>query len=200
MNDRTFQADRARVLDDPRRRIWLPPDEVLSTIGLQPGAVVADIGAGTGYFALPFAEAVGPTGKVFAVDFQPAMLEIIAEKLSMHVRLRNVDIRSGSAASTMLDRMSVDVVFMANLWHELDEVSFVLAEAKRVLRKDGRLFIVDWRADVPSPPGPPAHHRVALRVVTETLGAEGWHVIASGHIGSYSHFIDAEPNKERKSL
>jgi len=197
LNDRTFQADRARVLDEPQRRIWLPPDEVLSTIGLQPGAVVADIGAGTGYFALPFAEAVGPTGKVFAVDFQPAMLGKIAEKLSAIKHLANIELRSGAAGSTTLDSQSLDMVFMGNLWHELDEIPSVLDEVKRVLRGAGTLAIVDWRADIPSPPGPPADHRISLADVLKTLHTGGWRVIKSGNVGSYSHFVVATPGEGR---
>ena len=70
MHDRRFNSSLANRLDDPDRLLWLPPHEVIAALGIQPGDVVADIGAGTGYFALPLARAVGPKGKVCAVDAQ----------------------------------------------------------------------------------------------------------------------------------
>ncbi len=197
MNERTFHADRAHVLDDPNRPTWLSADHVIAKIRLKENSVVADIGAGTGYFAIPFAEMVGSRGKVVAVDFQSAMLGKIKAKLDAYQRLTNVELVSGSATSTTLQAKSVDMVFMANLWHELDELPSVLSEAARVLRQDGRLAIVDWRADMASPPGPPAAHRVALASVIQTLESNGWKILDSGFVGVYSHFVLAETSTNR---
>ena len=192
MNERTFHANNAKMLDNPERRTWLPPDQVIAKIGIRQNAVVADIGAGTGYFAFPFAEVVGPGGKILAVDFQPAMLETIRSKLETRERVSNIEIVSGSAAATNLQARSVDIVFMANLWHELDELPSVLVEAGRILRPAGRLAIVDWRADMSSPPGPPDAHRVGLDSVLHNLESHGWNVVDSGLVGSYSHYVVAQ--------
>ncbi len=74
MNERTFRASEAHKLEDPDRQKWLPVQDVLAALDLRPGMCMADIGAGTGYFTLPAARAVGPQGRVFAVDLQPEML------------------------------------------------------------------------------------------------------------------------------
>jgi len=69
MNTRTFKASDAHRLDDPERLKWLPPDEAIQMLSLEPGMTVADIGAGTGYFSLPFARAIAPEGRVLAWTF-----------------------------------------------------------------------------------------------------------------------------------
>lgn len=119
---------------------------------------------GTGYFALPFARAVGIDGKILAVDFQKEMLEKLRLKLSGPVALQNIVLVEGEAARTTLAGNSCDLVFMANLWHELDDEAGVLAEVKRLIRPGGCLVILDWGGDVaPSsrsacrPPGPPGY-------------------------------------------
>ncbi len=71
MNDREFKHTEAHKLEDPERLKWLPPAEILAHLRLGPGMKVADIGAGTGYFSIPIARAVGALGHVFAVDLQP---------------------------------------------------------------------------------------------------------------------------------
>lgn len=192
MNERTFNAGHAHRLEDPERLTWLPPDEVIGQISIKPGAVVADIGAGTGYFTLPIARAVGDAGRVYAVDFQREMLSHIRKKLSAPGSPSNVQVVEGEAARTTLPAGSCDVVFMANLWHELDDYPDVLREVGRILRAGGFLAIVDWRADLPSPPGPPVEHRVAASRVQATLRDNGWSVLKGGQVGIYSHLILAE--------
>ena len=74
MNDRLMNASLADRLDDPERLLWLPPAVVIGALSLQSGDSIADIGAGTGYFSLPLAQAAGPLGLVYAVDCQAEML------------------------------------------------------------------------------------------------------------------------------
>ncbi len=194
MNERTFDASQAHRLEDPERFTWLPPDEVIGQLSISPGAVVADIGAGTGYFAFPIAGAVGEGGSVFAVDFQSEMLSHIRTKLARPGSPTNINLVEGEAARTTLPAGSCDVVFMANLWHELDDYPKILREAGRILRQGGTLVIVDWRADIPSPPGPPLEHRVSASQVQVTLRETGWSVLKAGQVGIYSHLLLASLN------
>ncbi len=189
MNERTFDAGQAHRLEDPARLTWLPPDEVVRQLSVKPGAVVADIGAGTGYFALPIARAVGEAGSVFAVDFQSEMLSLIRAKLARTGSPSNIHVVEGEAARTTLPARSCDAVFMANLWHELDDYPGVLREVSRILRPRGTLAIVDWRADLPSPPGPPLEHRIPASRVQATLRENGWSVLKADRVGLYSHLI-----------
>jgi ubiquinone/menaquinone biosynthesis C-methylase UbiE len=192
MNERTFDAKNAHRLEDPERLIFLPPAEVASSLNLQRGMVVADIGAGTGYFALPIAGAVGTGGKVFAVDFQQGMLDHLRQKLDRPDSPKNINLVSGDALKTTLPAQSVDLVFIANVWHELDDCPGVLAEAKRILCRSGGIAILDWRTDVPQPPGPPLAHRISAEVVRETLQREGWSVEPIENVGMYSYLVRAE--------
>ena len=124
----------------------MPPGVVIDRLGFKPGMVVADIGAGTGFFALPFARAVGPAGMVWAVDLQPAMLKILEEKLQQEGAPANIRPFGWRAASTGLPDATCDFAFLGNIWHELDEPGVVLAEIRRILRPGGRVAILDWRS------------------------------------------------------
>jgi ubiquinone/menaquinone biosynthesis C-methylase UbiE len=169
----------------------MPPAVVIDSLDFRPGMVVADIGAGTGFFALPFARAVGPAGMVWAVDLQPAMLKILEEKLQQEGAPANISLRDGDAASTGLPDASCDIAFLGNLWHELDEPGTVLAEIRRVLRPGGRVAILDWRTDVPYPPGPPLEHRVATSEAEATLQGANWHNLSARLLGLYSYLLVA---------
>jgi len=193
MNERTFQARDAHKLEDPERLKWLPPDEILARIGSVSGMTIADVGTGTGYFALPFAGAVGRGGKVLAVDFQKEMLEKLRHKLSMPGAPQNIVLVEGEAARTTLSGKSCDLAFMSNLWHELDDEAGVLAEMERIVRPGGRLAILDYRADVAPPPGPPATHRVSREDLEQVLLRHGWTVGHAGNVGTYSYILIAQP-------
>ncbi|MFB3917635.1 MAG: class I SAM-dependent methyltransferase [Terriglobales bacterium] len=202
MSERTFKPSEVHKLEDPARLTWLPPAEVLSRLALQPGMVVADIGAGTGYFAIPIARAVFIAthsagqeyeGKVFAVDSQEEMLHKLREKLSQPGMPGNIELIHGSAADTHLQDRSCGLVLMANVWHELDDHRSALTEAGRILQRDGRLAILDWRPDVSRPPGPPLDHRIAPGEVVERLSAQGWSCRESSNVGTFSYLVIAAP-------
>lgn len=167
----------------------MPPNEVIDRLHLEPGMVVADIGAGTGFFALPFARAVGPAGMVWAVDLQPAMLKILEEKLRQEGAPHNIELREGQAADTGLADGSCDLAFLGNIWHELDEPGTVLVELRRILRPGGRVAILDWRTGVPHPPGPPPEHRVAPSETEAMLKGGKWRDVSFGHLGPYSYLL-----------
>jgi ubiquinone/menaquinone biosynthesis C-methylase UbiE len=191
MNERTFRASDAHRLEDPARLEWLPPADVLDRLELAPGMYVADVGARTGYFALPMAALVGQEGKVFAVDLQPEMLEKLKDKLSTPGAPRNIELVQGDATDTKLPDRSSAVVLFASLWHELDDHPAVLTEAARILRDGGRIAILDWRADVDRPPGPPLDERISAEAVARSLEVNGWVVRESVPVGRYCYLVIA---------
>jgi ubiquinone/menaquinone biosynthesis C-methylase UbiE len=191
--DRVMSLADAHRLDNPERLRWLPPDSVLKLLLLRPGAVVADIGAGTGYFAIPLAQAIGPDGKVFAIDLQPEMLDLLRKKLEGPDAPYNISLLQGTAETTTLPQASCDLVFIANVWHELPDHAAALREFRRVLRPDGALAIVDWRPDTEHPPGPPIEHRIDAAEVRRKLEESGWKVEENTLVGEYGYFILARP-------
>jgi ubiquinone/menaquinone biosynthesis C-methylase UbiE len=189
MNSRRFKPTEAHRLEDPERLKWLPPSEVLALLPLRPGLRVADIGAGTGYFALPIAREIGPSGKVWAVDVEPEMLARLKQKIESAGPLQNVELLEGEATNTRLPQGELDLLLMANLWHELDDPEGALGEANRLLCIGGRLAILDWRPDVDRPPGPPLEHRISPAEVNGFLESHGWSVERASQVGRYSYFL-----------
>ena len=191
MNERTFHASEAHKLETPERLSWLPPAEIVAALNLRNAMTIADVGAGTGFFSIPIAKEVGTSGKVIAVDMQQEMLNLLAQKLHNLDSPLNIELIKGEASNTTLTEHSVDVVFMANVWHELDDHALVLKEVQRILRPDGRLIILDWRTDVTQPPGPPLHHRIASEAVADLLRRHRWTPLPAMHVGLYSYIVQA---------
>jgi ubiquinone/menaquinone biosynthesis C-methylase UbiE len=193
MGERLFNPQHAHKLEDPQRQVWMPAVDVIRALRVRRGMRIVDIGAGTGYFALPLAEAVGPEGKVYAVDLQPEMLELLREKLAAANAPRNVELLQGEASKVRLASECADLVLIANVWHEVDDQEAALREAARLLAPRGSLAVLDWRADMDSPPGPPSHHRVASSSLLQFLKKNGWKANREILIGSYSYLVSAKP-------
>ncbi len=188
MHGRRFPASKAHRLDDPARKEWLPPAEVLRALALHSGETIADVGAGTGYFSLPLALTVGSEGKVYAVDAQAEMLSLLQQKLAASA-FANVELIPAEADYTCLPASSCDLFFLANIWHEIEDQSAVLREAIRVLKKSGRIAILDWRPDVDPEHGPPLAHRVDPSRAKESLRSEGFEHIEIANVGRYSWLV-----------
>jgi len=184
-HERMFHYHHAQRLDDPERRKWLPEKDVLDRLALTQAMTVADIGAGTGYFALPIVRAVS---RVYAVDMQPEMLEILGAR----VEGLPIEVVHGEATKTTLRDACVDLALLANVWHELDDHAAALAEMARILRPNGRVAILDWRPDVDPVAGPPLEHRIAPEKIEAQLRGGAWRVESSAPVGAYHHLIVAK--------
>ncbi len=191
MHDRRFNASLAYRLDDPARLLWLPPDEVITVLGVQCGDVVADIGAGTGYFTLPLARAVGLRGKLWAVDSQTEMLSLLQQKLDA-ATISNVEPVHAEADRTELPNAACALVFLANVWHEFEDRDAVLRETRRILAPGGRVAILDWRPDVEPVHCPPLEHRLALSDALREMRLSGFEKLSSAEVGKYSWFVQGE--------
>jgi ubiquinone/menaquinone biosynthesis C-methylase UbiE len=187
--NRIFKPSEAHKLEDPARLSWLPPAEVIERLPLGTGMRVVDVGAGTGYFSIPIARIIAPAGEVFAVDLQPEMLDLLASKLSGPDAPQNISLQQGSAAKLPLPDASADLVFFANIWHELDDTVAAVREARRLLTPAGKIAILDWQPDAPPPPGPPQDHRVAASDVVRLLTANGCNIIYSENVGQFSYLV-----------
>ena len=193
MHNRRFDPDQAPRLDDPERLQWFPPQRLIEAIQLQPGMAIADIGAGTGFFAAPMAEFTGSSGVVYAVDVEKKMLARLREKIELCIAPPNIVLVEADAIGTSLPYAGCDRVLVANVWHEIEDARAALNEFARILRSDGCLAILDWRPDATRPPGPPLDHRVSCEQTCATLVRSGWKLVSSEPFGPYSYLVMAAP-------
>jgi ubiquinone/menaquinone biosynthesis C-methylase UbiE len=155
-------ADLERMIarqENPGRVAWQKPAAVVRALGLRHGQVVADIGAGPGYFTKRLARAVGPSGHVYAVDAEPAILDVLRERLTA-ARLTNVTPVLGRGEDPLLPPASCDLALIVDTYHHFDDGPAFLRRVARALRPGGRLVNIDF-AKRETPVGPPVEHRVS---------------------------------------
>lgn len=156
-------------LERPEREVEEAPKRVLAALELQPGLVVADLGAGTGYYTRRLARAVGPAGRVYAVDIQPEMLEHLRRHLAA-ANLSNVVTVLGTETDPRLPAASLDLVLMVDVYHELAWPHEMLAALCRALKPGGRLVFVEYRAEDPAVPIKPLHKMTEGQIRREAAG------------------------------
>lgn len=148
--------------------------EIAAAIGLKPGMTIADVGAGTGIYAPVFSKAVGPSGKVFAVDISKPLLAFI-EKSMKEAGITNVTTVVGSDKSINLPPNSVDVVFTSDVYHHFEYPQAVLADIRRALKDGGQFIVVDYD-HVPgvTPPAMLQHVRTDKKTVIAEVTQAGF--------------------------
>lgn len=162
----------AKQFDDPSRDAWQRPDQVLAKLHLASTDHVADIGAGTGYFTVRIAELV-PDGRVIATDLEADMVTYLGER-AHNAGLDNVVTVQSTAENPALNE-PVDVAFLCNVYHHIEERPTYFANVASTLAEGGRLVIVDFRPDAPpDTPGPPPQHRVGPEALTDELAQAGF--------------------------
>ena len=160
----------AARFDAEGRDAWQKPDEVVALLALSPGARVADLGAGTGYFLEHLSHAAGESGRVLALDTEPNMVRYMAKRVKK-AGLANVEVRRVAADDPGLEASSVDRILIVNTWHHISNREAYAAKLRDALRKGGAVVIVDFTQE--SDLGPPAAHRIAPEAVVRELSAGG---------------------------
>jgi SAM-dependent methyltransferase len=178
----------ARVFDDPAREAWQKPQEVIRALGLAPDAVVADLGAGTGYFAVRLARAL-PQGQVYGVDVEPDMVRYLAER-TRREGLGNVTAVQAAPDDPRLPR-PVDLVLVVNTYHHIAERPAYFARLQQALRPGGRVAIIDFLPDAPI--GPPRATRIPAPVVKEEMGRAGYGLVAEHGFLPHQYFLVFAP-------
>lgn len=159
----------AKEFDNPERDAWQKPEEILDALHLKPTSIVADIGAGTGYFSVRIARRI-PDGKIFAADIESDMVSYLGERARREHLINIVPVLATAGAANLPE--PVDVVLIVDTYHHIGNRPQYFAKLKSSLRPGGWLAIVDFKADSPS--GPPAQYRISPEQITEELNAAGY--------------------------
>ena len=136
---------------------FLVPQKIINELKIvKKGMHIADFGSGAGYFTVPLAKKVGDSGKVFAIDILPEALEVVNSKIKIEGINNVMMIRCNleKEGSCGLDDESCDIIWIVNLLFQTDDDKSVIQEAKRVLKKEGKLVLIEWRPEISF--GPPS--------------------------------------------
>lgn len=156
----------AAWLERPERMTEERTDRVLAALDLKPGMTVADIGAGSGYYARRVAQAVGPGGRVYAVDVQPEMIKLLETQMEKR-GVKNVTAMVGTATDPRLPAGVLDLAFMVDVYHEFEFPHEMLAALVRALKPGARIAFVEYRAGDPKVPIKPLHTMTETQVRKE---------------------------------
>jgi ubiquinone/menaquinone biosynthesis C-methylase UbiE len=158
----------ASWLERPERKTQENPDLAVDLLELKPGMTVADIGAGSGYYSVLMSKKVGATGKVYANDIQPQMLQLIEKK-----KVENVVTVLGAVDDPKLPKACCDLLLMVDVYHELSEPQKMLRKMKDELKPGGRLVLIEFRGEDPTVPIKP-EHKMTVAVAKLEVEAEGY--------------------------
>jgi ubiquinone/menaquinone biosynthesis C-methylase UbiE len=174
----------AKSFDDPARDDWQLPERVIEALTLKPGARVADVGAGTGYFTVRLAKSPAAP-RVYAVDIEPSMIEHVRRR-AVAEGLKNVTVVQAGADRTNLPE-PVDVVLIVNTYHHIPNRVAYFQALKAAMSPGAKLAIVDFRKDSPS--GPPVEFRLTPDQIGAELAQAGFALHASHEFLPRQHYL-----------
>lgn len=175
-----------KALEDPKRDAYQKPHEVMTALALKPGEVIADIGAGSGYFTFRVAQHVGPTGRVFAVDINQEMIDHIKQRMR-DLKVANVSPILGRPNDPLLPE-PVDRFLIVDVWHHIEDQPGFLAVMKKHLKPGGQVVMIDFhKRDLPV--GPPAAMKIAREDLLKQMLANGFELAAEHTFLPYQYFL-----------
>jgi ubiquinone/menaquinone biosynthesis C-methylase UbiE len=162
------------LLEGPDRDQWQHPDQIMDALNIAEGSVVADLGAGSGWFTIQLARRVLPNGVVYAEDIQPQMIEAISRRMQRE-NLPNVRPVLGTAKDPRLPP-GLDAVLIVDVYHEMEDPVTLLKNVARSLKPQGRIGVVDFNPGGGGP-GPAPDERVDPQAVIDAAAAAGLQLI-----------------------
>jgi SAM-dependent methyltransferase len=194
---RIFPPEQLGELEGPDRELYQKPDQVMDALGIADGSVVADLGAGGGWFTVRLARRVGPQGLVYAEDIQEQMIESIERRIQRE-SLRNVRTVLGKPNDPKLPAGELDAGLIVDSYYEFEHPVELLRNVKESLKPRGRLGIVEWRKDGVGP-GPSMDERVDESVVIADTEAAGLRLVSRETFLPYEYLLvfaraDAPPD------
>lgn len=163
-------------LERPERSEEEAPDTALDLLKIAAGAAVADIGAGSGFMTMRLAQRVGPSGRVYANDVQPQMLQMLQRRVE-RAHLTNVVLVQGDLDNPRLPASALDLELLVDVYHEFSQPQAMLRGLRDALRPGGRLVLLEYRKEDPSIPIKP-EHKMSVREAKLEVEAEGFALAA----------------------
>jgi ubiquinone/menaquinone biosynthesis C-methylase UbiE len=184
---RLFPPQELALLEGPDRDKWQRPEQIMDHLGIAEGSVVADLGAGGGWFTIRLARRVGPNGQVYAQDIQPEMIGAISRRVDRE-GLKNVKTVLGRANDPQLPA-PVDVVLIVDAYHEMDDPQTLLRKVRASLKPGGRVGIVEFTKNGHGP-GPEMEERVDPERVIRDAQAAGLRLESRGNFLRYQYLLE----------
>jgi ubiquinone/menaquinone biosynthesis C-methylase UbiE len=191
---RLFPPQDLALLEGPDRDAWQRPDQIMDHLGIAEGSVVADLGAGGGWFTIRLARRVEPNGRVYAQDIQPEMIGAIDRRVEREGLNKIVKTVLGTALDPKLPA-PVDVVLIVDAYHEMEDPRTLLRNVRKSLKPGGRVGIVEFTKNGHGP-GPPMQERVDPERVIRDAEAAGLRLASRGDFLRYMYLLEfvADPN------
>jgi ubiquinone/menaquinone biosynthesis C-methylase UbiE len=192
----------AEWLERPEREAEEQASQMIAQLKLRPGMTVADVGAGTGYYARRIAELVKPSGRVLAVDIQPEMLQLLTNTASK-LGLTNITPVLGSISNANLAAATVDLALLVDVYHEFDHPYEMMSSIVSALKPGGRLVLVEFRGEDPKVPIKELHKMSEAQVRKEMGGhalrfVENITILPRQHLLVFERLAGAKSQKRGK--
>lgn len=187
-NSRLYSPRDIDALENESRDDWQKPIQVVEALEIEAGAIIADIGTGSGYFVPHLSKATGPDGHLFAVDIQQEMLAFVERKVG-ETGLVNVTTVLSQENDTRLKSGAVDIALLIDVYHELRSPKALLSNIKNVLKPNGRLAIIDFYSDKDVPVGPTRRYRVPRERLVAEAEAVGYKLVEEHAFLPYQYFL-----------
>ena len=184
---RLFSPEELGVLEGPDRDAWQKPDLVMDALGIGERSVVADVGAGGGWFTVRLARRVGPNGIVYAQDVQQQMLDSISRRM-VREGFSNVVYIRGERLDPRLPEGKLDAVLMVDTYHEFENPVALLRGALASLKPTGRVGLINFSSEGGGP-GPPFAERVKEERVVDQAMQAGLRLVGRESFLEFQYFL-----------
>jgi len=191
---RLFRPEDLGLLEPPDREVWQRPEEIMDALQIAEGSVVADLGAGSGWFTIRLARRVLPTGKVYAEDIQQPMVSAMNLRIKREGLEKIVTTVLGTPSDPRLPPNALDAVLIVDAYHEMEDPVVLLRNVGASLKPGGRLGIVNFTKEGFGP-GPPMEERVDPERVIRDAEAAGLRLNSRPEILPYQYLLVFERAK-----